>query len=363
MSEQARRRILVVGAGPGGVGTAAVLSRRGYDVTLASRTAERLAPFVDAGGVTIEGEFGDGFAPLPSLTTDLAAAGATADVILLAVPAYGQVPLVEELAPHLREDAVLVLLTGSAGSLEVAPILRRHGHDLDRLLLGETVTLPLSGRMLEPAKVRLKLDTTMRIAAFPGRNTDRLVEALSDLFKLIPTPHVLDPGLNNPNFLIHPAPMLLNYAAVERADGLFSIMNEGMTPATLGLLDAVDGEKMDLQEALGLERVTIDELYTRGGSGPWVYRSKGEPFGLKDRIWDRYITEDVPYGTVLYSSLGALLGVPTPISDAINVILSATEQRDFVAEGRTVEKLGVAGLDREGLLAYLHDGPRAPAPG
>ena len=65
---------------------------------------------------------------------------------------------------------------------------------------------------------------------------------------------MLDPGLNNPNFMMSPAPMLLNYAAVERADGMLSIMNEGMTKGVLRCLDAVDAEKMALQKALGASR-------------------------------------------------------------------------------------------------------------
>lgn len=355
------RRITVIGAGPGGIGTAALLARRGYEVTLANRTPERLEPFVARGGVEIEGELGEGFCPLERITTDLAAATADAELVLIAVPAYGQVPLANAIAPHLRPGAVVLLLTGSAGTLEVAPALRAHGVDLDDVLLGETVTLPQSGRMVAPARIRLLLEARMRVAAFPGRNTGRLLEALDGLYPWIPTPHVLDPALNNPNFLIHPAPMLLNYAAIERADGQFSLMNEGMTEATLRLLDAVDAEKMALQRALGLDVVSIDEQYTSSGSGPWVYREKGEPFGLHDRIWRRYVTEDVPFGSVLYSSIGQLAGVPTPVCDGINVVLSAVEERDFYAEGRTAERLGLAGLDLDGLRSFLETGSR-PAP-
>jgi opine dehydrogenase len=152
--------------------------------------------------------------------------------------------------------------------------------------------------------------------------------------------------------------MLLNYAAVERADGYLSLMNEGMTDGVLRVLDAVDAEKMALQKALGLDVVTIDDLYRETGSGPHVYRSQGEPFELRDRIWDRYITEDVPYGTVLYSSLGNLLGVPTPVSTGINHVISAADARDYWATGRTVETLGIAGLSRDGLLHYLETGER-----
>lgn len=172
----------------------------------------------------------------------------------------------------------------------------------------------------------------------------------------IPTPHVLDPGLNNVNFLIHPGPMLLNYAAVERAEGALSLMNEGMTPGVLRCLDALDQEKMSVCSALGLERMDIDSLYTELGSGPHVYRSPGEPFNLTDRIWDRYIHEDTPFGTVMISSIAAELGVPTPLCDAINHLLSILEGVDFWEIGRTAEKLGLSGLDASGIRRYLETG-------
>ena len=133
--------------------------------------------------------------------------------------------------------------------------------------------------------------------------------------------------------MIHPAPMLLNYAAIERQDGYLSIMNEGMTPGVLRLLDAVDEEKMALQRALGLDVVCIDDLYRETGSGPHVYRVQGEPFNLRDRIWDRYITEDVPYGSVLYSALGRLLDVPTPVNDRHQPPLLHNGRRGLLGHG------------------------------
>jgi opine dehydrogenase len=121
-------------------------------------------------------------------------------------------------------------------------------------------------------------------------------------------------------------------------------------------MDALDAEKMRLAEKLGLEPTPIDDLYRELGSGPHVYRVKGEPFGLRDRIWDRYIHEDTPFGTVMLSSLGRHLGVPMPVSDAINTILSTVEQVDFEAVGRTVETLGLAGMSLEEIEYYLQYG-------
>ena len=356
-------RVLIMGAGPGGIAAAAGLSRRGYTVSLYNRTPERIQPLQARGGVEIEGDIGEEFVPLAAVTTDLAQAITGAQLIATAVPANGQRVLVESLLPHLRPGHMVLLMAGSAGSLEMAGLWRQAGLGLDQVLLGECTVVPYSARMVSPQRVRVKLSTEerpkrMRAAAFPGRNTAEFVERLGGMFALLPKANVLDPGLNNPNFLIHPAPMLMNYAAVERAERHFSIMNEGMTPGTLRALDAVDAEKMALQRALGLEVLSIDDLYRETGVGPQVYRSPGEPFGLHDLTWPRYITEDVPYGTVMFSSLGRLLGVPTPVADSLNHLLSILEQTDFWAQGRTVERLGIAGLSVPALQHYLQTGER-----
>jgi opine dehydrogenase len=170
------------------------------------------------------------------------------------------------------------------------------------------------------------------------------------------TPSVLDPGLNNPNFLIHPAPMLLNFAEVERRDGQLSIMNEGMTAGVLRCLDAMDAEKMAVCTALGLEAVDIDRLYIEGGADPSVYRSPGEPFNLSDRIWPRYLTEDVPYGSVMIASFARHLGVAAPISAGVSTLLSVATDTDFWAEGRTVERLGLAGMDAGEITGFCATG-------
>lgn len=356
-------RVMVMGAGPGGIATAAGLARAGYNVGLYNLSELRIAPLIDLGGVEIEGSLGDEFVPIPIITTNLEEAIKDVELILIAVPGYGQKPMFEACLPYLQRGHAVVLLTGSAGSLEMAAILQYGGISFDDVLLGETVVIPWSARMVGEVRVRIRLSSDkapkkLRTSAFPGRNTPKLIDAIGDMFSLLPKPNVLDPGLNNPNFMIHPAPMLLNYAAIERAEGKLSLMNEGMTEGVLRALDAVDMEKMALQKALGLEVVSIDDFYRETGVGPQAYREKGEPFGLRDQIWRRYITEDVPYGMVLYASLGKMLGVPTPVCNSIITLLSSVEQIDFWAEGRTLESMAITNLTHEELLRYLNTGER-----
>jgi opine dehydrogenase len=354
------QRVAILGAGPGGIAGAAALARRGFDVSLFNRSPGRIAPLIDAGGVEIEGDLGEEFVPLPTVTDDVAEAVSGRQLVMCFTPANGQRLMAELAAPHLERGTVFVLASGSAGSLEVAQVFAGLGLDVsDDVLLGETLTLPQSARMTGPARIRIRLPSNVRLAAFPARDNPRLYAALEGVIRFRPSPNVLDTGINNVNFIIHPAPMLLNYAAVERAAGFLSIMNEGMTQGVLRCMDALDAEKMALAAALGLEPISVDDLYRENGSGPEVYRQQGEPFGLRDQIWPRYIDEDTPYGTVMLSSLARQLGVPTPVCDAINVLLSVVEETDFAAVGRTAEVLGLAGMSAEEIARYLHDGPSA----
>jgi opine dehydrogenase len=349
--------IAVLGAGAGGQAAAAVLARGGHRVRLYNRSPGRLEPLRAAGGVTIAGDQGDGFVPLPHLTSDAAEAARGAEAVLIFVGAHGQADVARAIAPALTDGQLVVFCSGSAGSLEAARLWREGGLRA-RVLLGETVSLPQSARITGPAQLKIRLPVRPHTAAFPADDTDRLRERLAPVFETQPAVNVLDTGLNNPNFLIHPAPMVVNYAAIERTDGALSLMNEGMTPATLRLMDAHDAEKLALARALGLPERTLDDVYTSLGSGPHVYRQPGEPMGLRDRIHWRYIDEDVPMGTVLWSSLGRAVGVPTPLSDGIVAIAGALRGTDYWAQGRTVETLGLAGLDAGGIAHYLATGER-----
>jgi opine dehydrogenase len=346
----------IVGAGPGGLGTAARLVEQGQSVVVYDRDPERVAAIQQRGGVDLEGDLGERFVALPDVTTDLHEAIRDARCVIVVVAADSHLDLLRAMLPALRPSATLLLMAGAAGTLEAARLMRDADMPRESILLGETATHPQASRLTGPARVRLRFPSKMRTAAFPATRTPELIAQLGHLLPMTPTQNVLDPALNNPNFMIHPAPMVTNYADVERTGGELSLINEGMTPGTLRALDAVDAEKMALQRALGLEVVSIDDFYTRAGSGPSVYRSQGEPFRMRDRIWDRYVTEDIPYGSVLYSTLGRVLDVPTPVSDSITTVLSAATGIDWAAAGRTEERLGIDGMGRTELIEYVLTG-------
>ena len=62
--------------------------------------------------------------------------------------------------------------------------------------------------------------------------------------------------------------------------------------------------------------------------------------------------EDTRLGLSLLISVGRWAGVPT----GLLALASAVTGRDLYSEGRTLESLGVAGLDRAQMAALLQDG-------
>ena len=69
------------------------------------------------------------------------------------------------------------------------------------------------------------------------------------------------------------------------------------------------------------------------------------------------MTEDVPIGCKIYHDLGVAYGVPTPIIDSMIVLAGAMHKKSFFAESRyNLDYLGIGGMSKEALLAYLNDG-------
>jgi len=59
------------------------------------------------------------------------------------------------------------------------------------------------------------------------------------------------------------------------------------------------------------------------------------------------------------SALGGAAGVPTPVIDGLVALTSAMLHRDFRAEGRNLDRLGLAGKTPAEIRAIAEAGPTA----
>jgi len=150
--------------------------------------------------------------------------------------------------------AVLVCPGSCAGAIAFK---RAAGLELedDRILVGETSTLPYAVRISGPAAVNvfLKLTTGVYLAALPRAGTDRLLDLVKDVWPAVEkADSIFQTTLQNGNPVIHPAVTLLNAGLLERTGGGFLFYEEGVTESVGRLIEAVDNERLAIAHALGV---------------------------------------------------------------------------------------------------------------
>lgn len=355
-------RFAVLGAGNGGLAMAGHLALLGHPVVLYNRSPAKLEALA-AGGIHLEGCL-EGFGSLQGVTGSLAEAAAFGDVLMIVVPATGHRDLARGLAPHLRDGQVVVLNPGrTLGAVEFEYTLREEGC-WARVIVAETQTLLYASRVVGPGRVHIfSLKQRVPVATLPGREAPRVVDLLREAFpQMVTAAHVLQTGMDNIGAIFHPAPVLMNLARIEEGHA-FDYYHEGITPAAARLLETMDGERLAVATALGVEAVSarqwLAEAYGAGGRDLYeairhtpAYRGIKAPGSLDTR----YILEDVPMSLVPISSLGAMLGVATPAIDSVITMAGAIYGMDFRGRGRTVERLGLTGLSLAELYDYVLEG-------
>jgi opine dehydrogenase len=231
-------------------------------------------------------------------------------------------------------------------------------------LVAETNTLPYAVRVTDPGKIRvfLKLRGGLFLAALPSRNTEKVLNMVKGVYPhILPAENVLQTSLQNGNPVIHPAISLLNVGLIERTGGDFYFYEEGVTTTVGRLVKAVDKERLAIAQKLGVEVLPDPELgilqgYQTANNYDTSYQKAPGYKGIKAQssLDYRYFNEDVGYGLVFMSELGAQIGVPTPNMDSIITIVSTLMQRDYKTEKkRSMEALGLACKSVEDLKKLL----------
>jgi opine dehydrogenase len=366
-------RIAVLGAGNGGLASAADLTLRGYEVRLFSRSPETLAPIVNQGGIHLTGAAGEGFAKVALITNDLREAVLGADLVQVVVPVYGHQFYADGLARLLRDDQPVFLNPGHCGGgLHFVAELRRQGF-FGELRTCETAGLTYGCRIQQPGTVRvIRVPTALPFAAFPGKHSEELYEFIRQIYpNIVLMKNVLETAFADNNAVEHPPQALLNIGWLEHTKGEYEFYYEGTTPSVGRVIDAVDREKLCVAKALGIEAEPFVQRFYKMGYTTAHALQVGTAFqalqesavnrhlkGPKS-IDHRYINEDVGQSLVAWASLGNLGGIDTPTIDHLIGLGSVISGRDFATTGMTLEKMGLEGVKVEDLHAFLMEGSRS----
>jgi opine dehydrogenase len=171
------------------------------------------------------------------------------------------------------------------------------------------------------------------------------------------------------NAVLHVVNMVGNIGRLEASGNGYRFYAEGYTPSLVVLLEALDRERLAIARAFGVEvpgvHAWLQRTYDLGGDSlhETFHRLTHQPTGpyqwtpTPRSLDHKYVTEDVPCGLVAMSALGGAARVPTPVIDGLIAVTSAMLRRDFRAEGRNLERLGLAGKTIAEIRAIVENGP------
>jgi len=373
--------VAILGGGNGGHAVAANLALAGFKVNLFElpKFAGPLEKVLRTKEIRIDGVSVDGVAKLNLATTDIQRALKEVEAIFVITPAFGHKPMAELCAPFVRDGQIIVVMPGSGGSLEFIHVFKQKKVKRE-IAFAESCTLPYGARLKGPGHVSVLIHAVLLpTGVFPSKKTAEIIPRLKHYYPIIhPARDVLEAAINNPNPIVHPVATLLSATRIEHSRGEFFLYAEGMTPAVARTYESLNQERLSLCKALGYNLYHWDNLefknYNLGEteeecrhrilntSMDAAFGKDGIYAGIKmkgpEHLKDRYVTEDVPYGMVLLSTLGNLLGVPTPTHDAVIQLASVINRTDYRKTGRGIKQLGLSGLDKKGLKRFLLEGKR-----
>ena len=259
--------------------------------------------------------------------------------------------------------------------------MRDMGCEAD-IIVGGWHSAPYGSRMQGPGKVNCTVREANQIyEAFPSKDRDKFFEALKDapiftgVSEFIKADTVVGVGMANANALVHVPGSILNVGAMEVSQvedilapkGQWNLYKHGMSPSVSRIQMAFYYEERKIMDALGLKMVP--EYPDRQFFSKYSVMAPEFfiPFGLAtlsgtiygpNSVEDRYFTEDIPIGTVARYHFAKALGVDVAVIKAMIDLGSIICERNFLSEGRSLEKMGLEGMNRDQILQYLREGTK-----
>lgn len=349
-------RIAVLGGGNGACAAAADLSEQGHEVRWWRRNAAALSP-----RLTLKDAAGERGVEIAKPCADMAEAVRGAELVFMPDPAFTQEENATRLAPHLADGQTVFLAPGTFGSYLIGRSFRGRN-----VAFAETGTLPWLVRKHGGETVAITARATrLPTGVFPAGKSQAAFGVIRKAFPSIePVEDALSAALMNAGPIIHPPLVFMNAGPLEHFER-WDIHHEGTQPAIRRVTDALDGERIAARERLGYAppHFPLADHYRADGD-EWMYGRRVHQKLTDSKDWrerivlteHRYVREDVELGLAFLVSVCEWAGVACPVARGLLALGSAVLGRDLRATGRTLEKLGLAAMNRDELRRLLASG-------
>lgn len=342
--------ITVVGCGNSGLIHAAKMIEKGHNVGIlktSNATNEDFYSLIkDEGGYNVKDETNKGnrFWVTPKfITKDVKKAIEFADILFVTTTTLQHEFVAKVIAPYVKAGQIIVLAPGYMGSLIFKQYIS------EEVTYSEWETTAYNGRIMDSLYVRITFyNPRNAISVLPIEYKKEVLDTLSKLFdntKYL-RDNILESALHNPNLIVHTLGMLFSASRIEYSKGEFWMYREAFTKSVVNVIKAFDVQKnnvlnyfdcksldyFDAAKWRNEEDLTLDAME--------VFRSFGESSNKGPSVLEhRYLLEDVPMGLCMFSSIGKVIGVDTSIADSVIALAGALLNRNFWAEGRTIQRL------------------------
>ncbi|MEK4561181.1 NAD/NADP octopine/nopaline dehydrogenase family protein [Staphylococcus sp. FSL K6-3157] len=348
-------KIAIVGSGNGAVTAALDMKHKGHEVKLYCRnqSIDKFDKAIAQGGFTFNNEGEETFIEFTDISDDMEYVVSDAEIIQVIIPSTFIEHYARTMAPFINDKQLIFFnIAAAMASIRFMNVLEDMRIEV-MPIFAEVNTLTYGTRVnFDEAHVDLSLN--VRKVHFSTYDKEYLSNSFDKIETLYPyvvkEESLWKTNLENGNPEVHPGPTLLNVGRIDYADD-FALYEEGITKHTVRLLHAVELERLTLGRKLGFELSPAKEA--RIERGYLEKKDEDEPLNRlfntspvfsqikgPNHVKNRYLTEDIAYGLVLWSSLGREIEVETPNIDAIIVLASTILERDFFEEGLTINELG-----------------------
>lgn len=366
-------KITIIGGGNGAFAAAADLTIRGHRITLyeVPEFSAGLTQVIEKGGIDLETHptngLKGGFAKLHKITTDIEEALSDCDIAMVIVPSYSLEIIAKLCAPYVRENLIIALCPANfGGSLFFKKTLVEHGCD-KHVWIAEFECMMYACRKKDAGSVWIRgYKHDLGCAVFPSENSNEIFERLQYIYPILTKyNNVIETGISNPNTTMHVSLMMFNLADIDNEyDRLF--YRECFTPFVQNFLDELDAERLALNKIPGMNINSLNAIFKRWYTYQGAKGEKLQELASSNPIYDyskmptslqhRYITEDVPFGLIPIEAFMKQYDTPHENTTALIRICSSVLGKDFYQEARTLEDMGIKGLDEIQLTNYITHG-------
>jgi opine dehydrogenase len=238
-------------------------------------------------------------------------------------------------------DLLLVVGGGTAGVVDAHEVARRTHLDPAKVLVVSAFIW--GGAAGDPVVLNSE-----KVGLLSGFLAPPTAETAALAAEVVPTAKIVDivaVGLASLNAIVHPVPMVLGATEIERGvESRFFIDTFGT--AVSDVVELLDAERVALGRALGHDLPTfadmLDTYYVNEGIGGGDIRQRVNSFRayqeqiIPHTFAHRYLTHEVAGNLAPMARLGALLGVATPVMDALVTLGGVLSAGDLSARADDV---------------------------